>query len=45
MTKAIVKLWYTLPDTSYLREAILSLLSDAVGTYSESVKEGDEEDF
>ncbi|WP_048147920.1 hypothetical protein [Palaeococcus ferrophilus] len=45
MTKARVKLWYTLPDTSYLRKAVLSSLLDAVETYNESVKEGDEEDF
>lgn len=40
-----VHLWYILPTKEQLKEAVLSSLSDAVETYIESVREGDEEDF
>jgi len=45
MTKIKIRLWYILPTKEQLREAVLSSLSDAVETYTESVGEGDEEDF
>ncbi|MBO8174869.1 MAG: hypothetical protein H0Z18_06380 [Thermococcus sp.] len=45
MTKIKIRLWYTLPTAGYLREAVLSSLSDTMETYSESVEEGDEENF
>ncbi len=40
-----VHLWYTLPTKDYLKGAVVSSLSDTVETYTESVEEGDEEDF
>ncbi|USS40966.1 hypothetical protein NF865_01735 [Thermococcus aggregans] len=40
-----VHLWYTLPTKDYLKDAVLSSLSDTMETYTESVEEGDEEDF
>ncbi|ASJ15709.1 hypothetical protein A3L04_00765 [Thermococcus chitonophagus] len=40
-----VHLWCTLPTKDYLKEAVLSSLSDTVGTYTESIEEEDEEDF
>ena len=43
MTK--INLWYTLPTKDYLKEAVVSSLSDIMETYAESIEEDDEEDF